>query len=667
MKKLVNIAATAAIAAGLAPAMASAADYTWMSSPEDSNWNTTSLNWNSGEAWVDNASEPNNAIFGNTSQTTVNVVGNHVVSNLTISGPNYDINDGGSGSKLSIAGTITLGSGQMAFRAPIASGRPDGSLHITGNDWKIGFFYGGGNLQKSTYIEGNALFAPSNDGALGVLPTTPTDNIIIDGTPSFFASSPFTINSNRTMRLTSGSNLKTGSNHTFIYKNRIVADNTSGYNYSRNTYIRLRENWHGLIVFDPGAEVTNAFGRLQNYQSQLKIASGVTHVTGAGGTDVNAHFYVMGDNKSFKSNYGNVLIDGGELYTELGSYVDVRNYGQVTVTNGGKVYMPSVEWLNGLVGPGRLTVANGGEFTVHTLRLSQAGGDVPAEIYLNEGGTIRARKLYIDQKNQPCDFHFNGGAFQALAESSTMLSKTGEDYWKNVHFLVEEKGAVFDMSNDVNTWWTQPLVSGVAAGETDGGLRLFTTGSGNPQFVMATTNDYNGATVVEGKIGLQVRVDYGLPTNTTLRLSGGADLQCNTYNSESPARHTTNWVARIEGYGNLNSISNFHVTDGVAPSIGQSIGFAQVCDLRGDFEISGNATTCGSLWLNVAGQDISGLRPKLMNADALDKNMKYTVIRSPHGHDGTLDESGLPGGWHFEDDGANVVLRYSSPFTMVVR
>ena len=56
-----------------------------------------------------------------------------------------------------------------------------------------------------------------------------------------------------------------------------------------------------------------------------------------------------------------------------------------------------------------------------------------------------------------------------------------------------------------------------------------------------------------------------------------------------------------------------------------------------------------------------------MNADALDKNMKYTVIRSPHGHDGTLDESGLPGGWHFEDDGANVVLRYSSPFTMVVR
>ena len=30
-----------------------AADYTWMSSPADANWNTTSLNWNTGEAWVD--------------------------------------------------------------------------------------------------------------------------------------------------------------------------------------------------------------------------------------------------------------------------------------------------------------------------------------------------------------------------------------------------------------------------------------------------------------------------------------------------------------------------------------------------------------------------------------------------------------------------------------
>ena len=48
-----------------------AADYTWMSSPADALWNTTSLNWNSGEAWVDG----NNAIFGSSSSKTVTLGG----------------------------------------------------------------------------------------------------------------------------------------------------------------------------------------------------------------------------------------------------------------------------------------------------------------------------------------------------------------------------------------------------------------------------------------------------------------------------------------------------------------------------------------------------------------------------------------------------------------
>ena len=661
-KNRINACAAIAAATAIGAATtASAADYTWMASPADANWNTTSLNWNSGEAWVDNALEPNNAIFGSSSQMTANVVGDHIVSNLTLNAKDFNINGSG---KVSVAGTVSVGAGQIAIRAPLASGRADGSLHFTGGDWHITFLYGGANTQTSTYLDGS-FFGPQTDSAFGVVPSAPTENIFVTSLSTIFASGPLTVNRNRILKLKSGASLMTGSNHSITYKNQILAENTEGYDYSRNTYLQIRDNWNGLITLDPGAGVTNAFGRLQNHR-YLKLASGVTYVTGPGGTDTSANLYVCGNKSSYASNNGNMLIDGGELYSDQGGacYVDVRRYGQVTVTNGGKVYMPNAQWLNGLDGPGRLIVANGGEFTVNILRLTQSV--TPAEVFLLEGGTIRARQLFVDQKNNACDFHFNGGTFQALAERSDFLNKIGEDYWKYVHFLVEEKGAVFDMSNNVNAWWTQPLVSGVAAGETDGGLRLFTTGSENPQFVMATTNDYNGATVVDGKIGLQVRVDYGLPTNTTLRLSGGADLQCNTYNSESPARQTTNWVARIEGYGNLNSISNLHITDGVAPSIGQSIGFAQVCDLRGDFEISGNATTCGSLWLNVAGQDISGLRPKMMNADAFDRHRKYTVIRSPHGHDGTLDESGLPGGWHFEDDGSTVVLRYSAPFTMIV-
>ena len=60
-------------------AVAYAANYTWMSSPADALWNTTSLNWNSGEAWVDG----NNAIFGSSSSKTVTLDGARTVGDMT--------------------------------------------------------------------------------------------------------------------------------------------------------------------------------------------------------------------------------------------------------------------------------------------------------------------------------------------------------------------------------------------------------------------------------------------------------------------------------------------------------------------------------------------------------------------------------------------------------
>ena len=66
--KITGIAASAAICAvsmfisGTSPAVT----YTW--EPSDGNWDTTTGNWNdgtsSGVAWVDNASDPNDAVFG---------------------------------------------------------------------------------------------------------------------------------------------------------------------------------------------------------------------------------------------------------------------------------------------------------------------------------------------------------------------------------------------------------------------------------------------------------------------------------------------------------------------------------------------------------------------------------------------------------------------------
>ena len=78
---------------------ASAADYTWMSSPANAYWNTSSLNWNSGEAWVDG----NNAIFGSSSSKTVTLDGNRTAADITVNG--YTFNGS---STLSWTGTMTI-------------------------------------------------------------------------------------------------------------------------------------------------------------------------------------------------------------------------------------------------------------------------------------------------------------------------------------------------------------------------------------------------------------------------------------------------------------------------------------------------------------------------------------------------------------------------------
>ena len=281
MKKLMIISAAAGCCGLVCVNARAETTYTWLASPADATWNTTSLNWNdgttSGVSWVDDAANPNNAMFGTSSKATVSVGTAHYVNNLTIGGSAYTFNGNG---PISVAGTITLNS-QLTCNTPLASGRADGSLHFSGTDWSIGFLKGQ-NTQTSTYLEGNVFFAPDSDGRFGVVPASPAANVFVDGVVTIFASAPVTVNGNRTIRIASGKALLTGSNHSITFKNQIVADNTEGYDHSRDTYLRLRDNWTGLITLDPGEGRTNSFGRLQNIKSRLKIASGVTKLTGKG-------------------------------------------------------------------------------------------------------------------------------------------------------------------------------------------------------------------------------------------------------------------------------------------------------------------------------------------------------------------------------------------------
>ena len=645
--------------------------YTWLASPANGNWDTSSLNWSDGTtdgvAWVDDESAPNDAVFGTTSTKSVSIGSRRIVNDLTFTGNEYSLSGNG---PLVVAGTVFMNTGSTFFRNVLTGGRADGSLHFSASStWKIAYVYGTANTQTSTYLDGSVLFAPSNDRALGVVPATRTENIFITGTPTFFASGNFAINSNRTIKVLSGKGFDTGVNGgPFTYKCRVFAENSPGRDYSTNTYLNVSPNWTGLVVLDPGAGVTNAFGRLQ-VNSKFKIASGVTYLTGPGGTGTSAYLYVNGKT-DFSNSYGNLTVDGGEVYVSQSSYVDLRNYGQVTVTNGGKLYMPNVHWLNGHGSPARLTIADGGEVTLSNLRIAQSS---KCEVLLNEGGLLKTFILSVDPNATfKGTFLFNGGRLQSrdgrrVFFGSASAAAMTEAKASCVTFAVGEKGAVFDTSNGQNLWWTRPLVSGA---EQDGGLRKLGAASGENILILSNTNRYNGVTSIEGG-GVQVRVDNALPPGTTVRMSGISPyLDAYTFENADPKRATEQWLSRVEGSGDLRSSAQLHVTNSLAPSVGGVLAFSHPCDLRGDYEVVGNSNTCSRLYFQ-GKQDISGLTLKVSDFSTFDTrapNTRYAILVANAGYTGKFVlPADWPKGWDVKYTDAAAYLYFQKGTAFVVR
>ena len=641
-------------------------NYTWMASPANASWDGTSLNWNSGEVWADG----NNAVLGSSSQTTLAIGSERLVNDLTVNNVAYTFNGTG---PLRVKGTITpVGAKDQHFNVPLASGRDDGSLHFyaTGVDWRSAYINSANNQQTSTWLSGTVFFMAKSDGVFGPAPVAPMENIVIDsGNPLIYGNGAFAVHSNRTVKIKSGSALWTGSNSPFIWKSQIVAEPDDDSDYSLDTYVKIRSNWGGLITFDPGNGRTNAFGRLFVDTRRLKLASGTTVVTGpAAGTAENAITYVKGNGSDtgFSTDRGYLLVDGGELYspkmTGGDRYVDVGAYGQVVVTNGGKVVMPEgVQWLNGLNSPGKLTVAKDGSFAVEQLRVSQSG-EAQSEVHLDEGGLVAVYQLRMDNASAGL-FAFNGGCLQATKESRAFYAGSAAN-WANVSFTVGEKGAGFDLSNGINLWWGKPLAS---VAETDGGL--FKRGSGI--LVITSANAYNGPTVIEsGRI--QARVDNAIPAGTTLRLGGdGTRFTASTYDSENPRRDTVQTISRVEGSGELDDMGASSVTGSIAPSADGTITFLTTSSLSGDYEVSVNAEGDGCSCLKVTeGQDISGLSVKVVDASTLDKNAPrgtYKILDAPNGYVGRFGSGEVPSGWHLRytvdaayfacDMGMSVIIR----------
>jgi len=120
-----------------------AADYTWLASPLSANW-LTDANWDQG-AW-DETSTANKAVFGASSQTSVDVNGDVTAASVVVDGADYTF--GGTGT-LEVNGSFNVAAGRtVTVNGPLAQTGPlanrfvkdgDGTLVIKG-DSTLGYF-----------------------------------------------------------------------------------------------------------------------------------------------------------------------------------------------------------------------------------------------------------------------------------------------------------------------------------------------------------------------------------------------------------------------------------------------------------------------------------------------------------------------------------------------
>lgn len=655
------VVATAFGALPIVPAASSAADtLTWMASPADANWNLSSFNWNSGALWTDGS----DAIFpAVSSQKRIALSGTRTAHDVTLDGAGYNF----SGALLKVTGKVTVNAATATF----AAGFGGDSVRIGGPSTAIaymGYMANNPPTVKTTYLEDEVVIAPNHAYCFAqAAPAAPTPNIVVTGVgPSIFfnnGTSANTMGSARRVRVAAGSTLHLGASGSISWNN-LAAEPSPGIDFNTNSVVDVPGKWSGLVTLNPTVGTTNAIGRL-SIGGRAKVTGGTTRLgapklaTGAG-----ALLYVDGNSSAFSATRGNFAVEGATLFaSDSPRYVEVSHYGQVSVSGGGRVYMPGAEWLNGLNGPGRLTIGNG-EFAVDTLRVSQSGS-ARSEVNLNEGGVMRVSQLRMDNASV-ATFAFNGGTFQSTrsVDARTLFTQTGSR-WANVSFTVGEKGANFDTSNGIDIWWDRPLLSGAAA---DGGIRK--TGAGILVFRAASA--YTGPTVLEsGRI--QARVDHAVPDGTTLRLGGGADTKfsASTYETETPVRNTVQVIDRVEGSGILDNMTASTVTNSIAPSVGGVIEFETVCSLSGNFEISGDAAGCGRMKV-AADQDISGLSLVAGDMAGMDADAEtgiYTILDAPGGYTGRFAVAGsFPSDlWRVRYTGTAVVLVPVKPFVMVLR
>jgi hypothetical protein len=275
-------------------------------------------------------------------------------------------------------------------------------------------------------------------------------------------------------------------------------------------------------------------------------------------------------------------------------------------------------------------------------------------VRLATNGLLRAHQLKLDfNKNTSATFLFDGGFLQTTVNNGSFCASGLNDKWNDITFAVGPGGAGFDVSHGDNTWIYRPLVSGVEAGETDGGL--IARGNNLSWAVVLMTNmTYNGATTVDYCTLQQRAGDNLLPSGTQLVLKNGGIVGFTKYDSvQTPTAAT---LGGVSGDGKLAVCSKVTVNGAIAPSIGGTLLFEKApLSIAGPIEIAGDATGCGKVKFGQS-QSLNGLALSVTGVNSFstaaeDKRLYKIVEGNYSGEFSSI--TGLNDEWHvsYKSDG----------------
>jgi len=425
------------------------------------------------------------------------------------------------------------------FRTPfISAAEHDGGFHFYGD----GFCYltVANTFNGGLHLDGSGYLIPELDLAMGKVPDTPTPNVFFNSSSAILHfPGGWTANKNRDFIINTNITAHIG----VLHLSARIAGVITGHGTDGHLgTLRAVSNWSGCLEIGPEDERTNTIGKLR-VDGHLRHVAGTTLVTSnaPGKIGADAPFYVTGNGSSYQPNKGVFEVAGGTVKVTPTCWMDIRNYGQVIVTNGLLDAANTAEYLNALSGPARTLVGGNGTMTCRQLRISQtdmryASGEPRAEVSLTTGGVLKLGKFWIDPgAATSCGIlNLDGGVLVAQRNEVNFLGESGtpaqETVWQsNILVRAGSSGAIIDTEGYTVTV-KAPLRSGA---EVDGGLVKRGTGT----LTMASTNSYNGATRVEGGQLIFTHAD-GLPAGA---LEFSADVAAST-DKTTPNLTATSWT-----------------------------------------------------------------------------------------------------------------------------